>query len=71
LIRLSRQGAISWHSVVEFADIIAGKISPPETSNSMIVFRDSQGGYGDVALAAWVYDEARRRGLGQEISTED
>jgi ornithine cyclodeaminase/alanine dehydrogenase-like protein (mu-crystallin family) len=71
LIRLSRQGALSWHSVVEFADIIAGKISPPEISKSTIVFRDSQGGYGDVALAAWVYEEARRRGLGQEISTEE
>ena len=71
LIRLSRHGALSWHSVVEFADIIAGKISLPEISESTIVFRDSQGGYGDVALAAWVYDEARRRGLGQEISTEE
>ena len=71
LIRLSRHGALSWHSVVEFADIIAGKISLPEISESTIVFRDSQGGYGDVALAAWVYDEARRRGVGQEISTEE
>ena len=71
LIRLSRHGALSWHSVVEFADIVAGKISLPEISESTIVFRDSQGGYGDVALAAWVYDEARRRGLGQEISTEE
>ena len=71
LIRLSRHGALSWQSVVEFADIIAGKISLPEISESTIVFRDSQGGYGDVALAAWVYDEARRRGLGQEISTEE
>jgi ornithine cyclodeaminase/alanine dehydrogenase-like protein (mu-crystallin family) len=71
LIRLSRHGALSWHSVVEFADIIAGKISLPEISESTIVFRESQGGYGDVALAAWVYDEARRRGLGQEISTEE
>jgi ornithine cyclodeaminase/alanine dehydrogenase-like protein (mu-crystallin family) len=71
LMRLSRHGALSWHAVVEFADIIAGKIALPETSNSMIVFRDSQGGYGDVALAAWVYEEARRLGLGQDISTED
>ena len=70
LIRLSRQGALSWHSVVEFADIIAGKISPPDIWKSRIVFRDSQGGYGDVALAAWVYEEARRRGLGLDISTE-
>ena len=70
LIRLAQQGKISWHSVLEFADIVAGKISPPEISKSIIVFRDSQGGYGDVALAAWVYEEARRRGLGIDISTE-
>ena len=38
--------------------------------SSIIVFRDSQGGYGDLALAAWAYEEARERGLGQEISTE-
>ena len=36
----------------------------------VIVFRDSQGGYGDLALAAWAYEEARSRGLGQEITTE-
>ena len=71
LIRLAQQGKISWHSVLEFADIVAGKISPPEISKSIIVFRDSQGGYVDVALAAWVYEEARRRGLGQDISTEE
>jgi len=71
LIRLSQQGVLSWQSVLEFADIVAGKISPPDISKTMIVFRDSQGGYGDVALAAWVYEEARRRGLGQDISTEE
>jgi len=70
LIRLSREGRIPWDSVVEFSDIISGKISPPDRSTSVVIFRDSQGGYGDLALAAWAYDEARRRGLGQEIGTE-
>ena len=70
LIRLSQQGAISWQSVLEFGDILVGKISLPKISNGIVVFRDSQGGYGDVALAAWAYEQACRRGLGQEISTE-
>ena len=70
LIRLSRQGTVSWDSVVEFCDIISGKIPVPEKSNSIIVFRDSQGGFGDLALAAWAYEEARRLGLGQEIDIE-
>jgi alanine dehydrogenase len=71
LIRLSQQeGKISWNSVIEFGDIISGKNAAPDLSNSIVVFRDSQGGYGDLALAAWAYEEAKRRGLGQEISTE-
>jgi alanine dehydrogenase len=68
LITLSQNGTISWDSVVEFGDVVSGKTAVPEKSNSIIVFRDSQGGYGDLALAAWAYDEARRRGLGREIS---
>lgn len=70
LIRLSQQGRISWDSVVELGDIIAGKVAAPDIATSVIVFRDSQGGYGDLALAVWAYEEAQRRGLGREISTE-
>jgi ornithine cyclodeaminase/alanine dehydrogenase-like protein (mu-crystallin family) len=70
LIRLSQQGRIPWDSVVELGDIIAEKLEVPDKANSVIVFRDTQGGYGDLALAAWAYEEAKRRGLGREISTE-
>jgi alanine dehydrogenase len=70
LVRLSQQGQVSWDGVAEFGDLLTGKVLVPDASKSIIVFRDSQGGYGDLALAAWVYEEARSRGLGQEISTE-
>jgi ornithine cyclodeaminase len=70
LIRLAQEGRVSWKRVVEFGDLLAGKVPLPDTSRSIVVFRDSQGGYGDLALAAWVYEEARKRGLGQEISLE-
>ena len=70
LIRLAREGKVSWDGVAEFGDLLAGKVRVPDAAKSIIVFRDSQGGYGDLALAAWVYEEARSRGLGQEISTE-
>jgi alanine dehydrogenase len=70
LIRLSQNGTISWDSIAEFGDIVSGKIAVPEKSDGIIVFRDSQGGYGDLALAAWAYEEARRRGLGREIDIE-
>ena len=70
LIRLAQQGRVSWDGVAEFGDLLAGKVLVPDASKSIIVFRDSQGGYGDLALAAWAYEEARSRGLGQEITTE-
>ena len=70
LIRLSEQKQLAWNNVAEFCDLLAGKIAVPDTTSSIIVFRDSQGGYGDLALAAWAYEEALRRGMGQEISTE-
>jgi alanine dehydrogenase len=70
LIRLAQQGQISWDGVAEFGDLLTGKVLVPDASKSIIVFRDSQGGYGDLALAAWVYEEARKSGLGQEISAE-
>jgi alanine dehydrogenase len=70
LIRLSRAGTIAWDAVVELGDVIAGKAAPPDRANHIVVFRDSQGGYGDLALAAYAYEEARKRGLGHEISVE-
>ena len=70
LIRLSQQGKLSWDGVAEFCDIVTGKVAVPDLPRSLIIFRDSQGGYGDLALAAYAYEEAKRIGLGQEVSTE-
>lgn len=70
LIRLAQSGAIAWNAVAEFGDVIAGRVAAPESAHGIIVFRDSQGGFGDLALAAWAYEEAKRNGLGSEISTE-
>lgn len=70
LIRLSQQGRLSWDGVAEFCDIVTGKVAVPDLPRSLIIFRDSQGGYGDLTLAAYAYEEAKRRGLGREISIE-
>jgi ornithine cyclodeaminase/alanine dehydrogenase-like protein (mu-crystallin family) len=67
LIRLSQQGRVAWNNVAEYCDVISGKVTLPELSRSLIVFRDSQGGYGDLTLAAYAYEEAKKRGLGQEV----
>jgi len=70
LIRLVQQGKLSWDGVAEFCDIVTGKVAVPDLARSLIIFRDSQGGYGDMTLAAHAYEEAKRRGIGQEVNTE-
>lgn len=67
LLELTRSGKIDWNSVHELSDIIAGK-APGRTSDSeTIVFKESQGGYGDIAFADWVYSEAQKKGMGLEL----
>ena len=70
LIRLSQQGRLSWDGVAEFCDVVTGKVTVPDLARSLRIFRDSQGGYGDLTLAVYAFEEAKRRGLGEEISTE-
>ncbi len=67
LVRLAREGKIDWERVAELGEIITGKVCPPPDSGSIVVFRESQGGYSDVALAAWAYEEALKKGLGKWI----
>ena len=69
LIRLSQQEKISWDSV-RIGDLLAGKFLPP--GNFQEYYRVSRlpGRLRRSGVGSWVYEEARRRGLGQEISTE-
>jgi ornithine cyclodeaminase/alanine dehydrogenase-like protein (mu-crystallin family) len=39
-----------------------GRTAPDQT----IIFKESQGGFGDIAFANLVYERARERGVGQQ-----
>lgn len=66
LLDLDAAGKLGWGTVGELCDVVAGE-APPRREGETIVLRESQGGYGDVGLAAWVYAMARERGLGAEV----
>jgi ornithine cyclodeaminase/alanine dehydrogenase-like protein (mu-crystallin family) len=66
LLRLVSQGKIDWNEVVELGQIVDDQITEPD-SNDIYVLRESQGGYSDVALAAWVYQEAVKQKLGRSF----
>lgn len=70
LIRLSKEGKIAWAQVAELGQIVSGEVRANPGSDDIVVFRESQGGYSDVALAAWVYGEALKEGLGTPIDLD-
>jgi ornithine cyclodeaminase/alanine dehydrogenase-like protein (mu-crystallin family) len=67
LLRLASEGRINWNEVAELGQIIAGQIHVELNATAIYVLRESQGGYSDVALAAWAYQEAARQKLGQSF----
>lgn len=67
LLRLASEGKINWNEVAELGQIIAGQIHVELNDTAIYVLRESQGGYSDVALAAWAYQEAARQKLGQSF----
>lgn len=68
LLRLAQAGSIDWASGVrEVCEAVVGTVPARSADGETIVFKESAGGYGDVAFCAHVYREARSRGLGQEI----
>ena len=61
---LVEAGRLAWDDVVELSDVVAGKRPGRRGPADITVFHESEGGYGDVALGAAAFEEARRRGLG-------
>ncbi len=68
LLDLIAEGKLAWDDVDELGDVVVGQARARKRDGGVVLFHESAGGFGDVAFAAWVYDEARRRGLGQEVS---
>ena len=67
LLRLSRENRLDWDDVAELGELVAREGPPPGLEDGIAVFRESQGGYSDVALANFAYEQAVREGRGQAI----
>ncbi len=67
LVELIAAGKFSWDKIPEMGDVVAGRAAGRKSDKEITVFKESQGGFGDVAFAAWIYEEARRRKVGREM----
>jgi ornithine cyclodeaminase/alanine dehydrogenase-like protein (mu-crystallin family) len=63
LIRLAANGSLDWDSVLELGQAVSSGVDV----HNPVVFRESQGGYSDVALAAYAFEQALTHGLGSEF----
>ena len=68
LLKLVQEGKLDWaKGVTEMCDVVAGRAQGRTSKDQLIVFKESQGGFGDVAFANHVYEQAKQRGLGREV----
>ena len=65
LLRLINEGKLHWGDIPELGKVISGKKTRP---SGISVFRESQGGFGDIILAHWLYERAHELGRGREIN---
>jgi ornithine cyclodeaminase/alanine dehydrogenase-like protein (mu-crystallin family) len=71
LLELVKAGELDWDTdVTELSDVVAGKAPGRSSVGELVVFKESQGGYTDTAMAAWAYGRARELGIGQHWSLD-
>ncbi|HZS00907.1 MAG TPA: NAD(P)-binding domain-containing protein [Chloroflexota bacterium] len=66
LLKLIEAGQLAWSDVHELCDVLVGRAPGRTAPDQLIIFKESQGGFGDIAFADLVYARARERGVGQE-----
>lgn len=67
LIRAVADKILYWEDVIEFADIVGGKVAGRNSPEERTLFESQGISVWDVATAARVYELAQARGVGQHI----
>ncbi|HEX5439635.1 MAG TPA: ornithine cyclodeaminase family protein [Ktedonobacterales bacterium] len=67
LLLAERSGDFAMERAVELSQIVAGIVAGRPRAEAITLFKSLGIGLEDVAVAGWVYAQARERGLGQEI----
>lgn len=66
--QLLAEGRLQGDSVLELGAIVAGEVSGWTDPTDITIFREAQGGAGDIALANLAFERARALGRGTEFS---
>lgn len=64
MLRLIDHGRRQPSDILPFADIVAHRLPGRVNDQEITLYHESQGGYGDVAIAAHIFEKALSRGIG-------
>lgn len=67
LLPLMERGELSWEGVVELGEVVAGKAVGRGSSQEITLFESQGLALEDIAVSAWVYEQAQAQGLGTEL----
>jgi alanine dehydrogenase len=67
LIQAFGDDASRWNSVVEFADIVAGKVAGRTSANQITLFKSNGVATEDVVTAGRIYEIAKAKGIGRNV----
>ncbi len=67
LWELLQAGRIKKEDLIELGSIVNGDVAPRNGPNDVTIFREAQGGVGDIALANLAYERAKALGRGVEV----
>jgi ornithine cyclodeaminase len=62
-----QEGRYDPSRITPLGALVQGTVTPRNGPTHITLFRDSRGGVGDIALASYVYEQARAHGLGIEV----
>jgi ornithine cyclodeaminase/alanine dehydrogenase-like protein (mu-crystallin family) len=62
------RGVIQWESIVELGRIVAGQIAGRASDDDITIFKSNGIALEDIAVAIQIYNRARERSIGEEVS---
>jgi alanine dehydrogenase len=60
-------GRVKKEDLIELGSIVSGDVAPRNGPDDVTIFREAQGGVGDIALANLAYERAKALGRGVEV----
>ncbi len=71
IVKIKQEGLSDWDKVVNLSDVVAGKSPGRKSDEEVTLFKQNCGmGIWYAALGGWVFERAKKRGVGRELPSD-